>query len=52
MNTLDTKWPDDIATALSALPGGHEFTVPDVLFAKITDEDREDWQTRFSGTRD
>ncbi len=52
MNTLDTSWPDDVAAALDALPAGHEFSVPDVLFAKITDEQREDWQTRFAGTRD
>ncbi len=52
MNTLDTGWPDDVAAALSALPAGHAFTVPDVLFAKITDEQREDWQSRFAGTRD
>nr|WP_321253390.1 methionine--tRNA ligase [uncultured Ruegeria sp.] len=51
MNTLDTGWPDDIADALNALPAGHAFTVPEVLFAKITDEQREDWQTRFAGTR-
>jgi len=52
MNTLDTSWPDDVESAMSALPGGHEFTVPDVLFAKITDEQREEWQERFAGTRD
>ncbi len=52
MNTLDTSWPDDVPAALTALPAGHEFTVPDVLFAKISDEDRESWQERFSGTRD
>ncbi len=52
MNTLDTSWPDDVDAALSALPGGHEFAVPEVLFAKITDEQREDWQGRFAGTRD
>ncbi len=52
MNTLDTDWPEDIAAALNALSAGHEFAVPDVLFAKITDEQREDWQTRFAGTRD
>ena len=27
------------------------FEVPDVLFSKIADEDREDWERRFSGTR-
>ncbi|CUJ92860.1 Methionine--tRNA ligase [Ruegeria denitrificans] len=52
MNTLDTSWPDDVAAALNALPAGHAFTVPDVLFAKITDEQREDWENRFAGTRD
>ncbi|MDU8944911.1 methionine--tRNA ligase [Ovoidimarina sediminis] len=51
MNTLDTAWPDDAESALSALPAGHAFTVPDVLFKKIADEEREDWQTRFAGRR-
>ncbi|MEL7177648.1 MAG: hypothetical protein AAGK28_14105, partial [Pseudomonadota bacterium] len=35
-----------------ALAPGHAFTVPDVTFRKITDEERADWQQRFSGTRD
>ena len=52
MNTLDTEWPADMAGALSALPAGHGFTVPDVLFAKIADDEREGWQARFSGVRD
>ena len=52
MNTLDTSWPDDVEAAVNALPAGHAFTVPDVLFAKITDEQREDWAERFAGTRD
>ena len=52
MNTLDTEWPSDMATALAALPEGHEFTVPENLFAKITDDQREDWAERFAGTRD
>ncbi len=51
MNTTDDDWPDNTKAALSALPSGHEFTVPDVLFAKITDDQREDWQNRFAGTR-
>jgi methionyl-tRNA synthetase len=33
------------------LPAGQSFTVPDVLFRKITDEEREEWQTRFAGVR-
>ena len=51
MNAQGTGWPDDVTAALSALPAGHGFAVPDVLFAKITDEQREDWQARFSGGR-
>ncbi len=51
MNTLDTSWPDDVAAALGSLEAGHEFAVPDNLFAKITDEEREDWAAKFSGVR-
>ncbi|MFA5581131.1 MAG: methionine--tRNA ligase [Paracoccaceae bacterium] len=51
MRTDDAGWPDDIGAALEALPAGHSFDVPEVLFTKITDEQREDWQNRFSGTR-
>ena len=52
MQTSDDTWPSDVAEALSHLTAGHEFSVPDVLFAKITDEQREKWQDRFAGTRD
>ena len=52
MNTLDTSWPDDVAASLEALEPGHAFTVPDVLFAKISDEQRETWQEQFAGQRD
>ena len=51
MNTLDTEWPGDVAEALSSLPAGHDFSVPENLFSKITDEQREDWASRFSGRR-
>jgi methionyl-tRNA synthetase len=44
-------WPSDVAQALSELQPGHVFSVPDVLFAKITDDDREGWETRFAGGR-
>ncbi|MEL7080878.1 MAG: methionine--tRNA ligase [Pseudomonadota bacterium] len=50
LDTLD--WPEDVPAALETLAPGHGFTVPDVLFAKISDEDREAWQVRFAGTRD
>ena len=46
------EWPVDVNAALHALPAGHPFTVPEVLFAKITDESVADWEVRFSGTRD
>ncbi len=51
MNAAGAGWPDDVAGFLAGLPAGHAFTVPDVLFAKITDEQREDWQSRFAGVR-
>ncbi|WP_445402532.1 methionine--tRNA ligase [Streptomyces sp. LE64] len=37
------------ATALDAVPAGTPFTVPPVLFAKITDEDLEGFRERFGG---
>jgi len=52
MNTDDSSWPDDVSAALQTLPAGHSFTVPEVLFAKITDDQREEWQAKFAGTRD
>jgi methionyl-tRNA synthetase len=42
-------WPTDVATALAALPAGHPFTVPENLFAKISDEAREEMEARFAG---
>ena len=51
MNTLDMTWPNDVKEALSALPAGHEFAVPDVLFRKITDDEAEEWKAKFSGRR-
>ncbi len=38
-------------TALARAARGHAFTVPEVTFRKITDEERDDWQTRFAGIR-
>ncbi len=45
-------WPEDVAAAFNALPEGHAFTVPDNLFGKISDEEREGWAEKFSGQRD
>jgi len=44
-------WPSDAKVALSQLSPGHAFEVPDNLFAKITDDQRESWQDQFSGVR-
>ena len=48
LNT-DLGWPEDVASALDTLKPGHAFTVPENLFAKITDEQREEWQATFQG---
>jgi methionyl-tRNA synthetase len=40
---------DGIAAELAALPAGTAFTVPEVLFRKITDDDITAWSTRFGG---
>ena len=51
MNAGGANWPASVGDALAALEPGHGFSVPDVLFAKISDEDREGWQERFAGVR-
>ncbi|MHC0054411.1 methionine--tRNA ligase [Actibacterium sp. D379-3] len=51
MQTRDDNWPDDVAAALATLPAGHAFTVPDVLFRKIGDDEREGWHDQFAGQR-
>ncbi len=42
-------WPTDVEGALTALPVGHAFEVPEVLFAKIADDAREAMAARFAG---
>ena len=51
MNCDNWSWPDDVAAALDTLPEGHVFEVPEVLFAKITDEQRAEWEAQFAGQR-
>ncbi len=51
LGTEDRTWPEDVPAFLAALKPGHAFTTPEVLFRKITDEEREGWQQRFSGIR-
>ena len=52
MQITDAGWPDDVAAATAQLPAGHAFEVPEVLFAKITDDQRAEWATRFAGKRE
>ena len=52
MRAEDGLWPKDIAAALASLPPGRSFTVPDNLFSKISDAERESWQKRFAGGRE
>ena len=49
MNVTDTSWPDDLDAALSALAAGHAFEVPEVSFAKITDDRRVELEEQFAG---
>ena len=51
MRAEDADWPETAERALEALTPGHAFSVPDVTFRKIGDEERMDWQERFAGTR-
>lgn len=40
-------WPTSAGAALSRFKGGEAFTPPDVLFAKIEDEQVEGWRQKF-----
>ena len=51
MGCDDWSWSSDTGAALTALPPGHAFTVPEVLFSKITDEQRAGWAVQFAGQR-
>ncbi|MDF9814512.1 methionine--tRNA ligase [Streptomyces sp. SPB162] len=49
----DRTWvSQDEAKSLSFLPPGTPFTVPPVLFAKITEEDLDTYRERFGGNPD
>ena len=51
-NREDVGWPDSVDAFSDVLKPGDAFTVPDVLFAKISEEDRDAWKERFAGQRD
>jgi len=52
MGDLQAGWPSDVPSALSELGPAHGFSVPDNIFAKVSDEDTAAWKDRFAGTRD
>ena len=43
-------WPGDIAAEMQSLTPGMAFSVPENLFAKITDDAREEMAARFAGS--
>ncbi|MEP1612299.1 MAG: methionine--tRNA ligase [Roseobacter sp.] len=45
-------WPEDIQGFLNTLKPGNTFKTPEVLFAKISDEQCEDWKANFQGARE
>ena len=49
IDVADMAWPNSVEDALNTLNAGAGFTVPDNLFAKISDEEREEMQARFAG---
>jgi methionyl-tRNA synthetase len=38
-----------MADELAALPPGHPIAVPEVLFAKVTDDQKAELEARFGG---
>jgi methionyl-tRNA synthetase len=51
LRAQDAGWPEGAEAALDALAPGQAFAVPDNLFRKVTDAERDAWAERFAGTR-
>ncbi len=49
LHLKDADWPSDVAGALAAVPAGHSFDVPGVLFAKLDDVRRAELEAQFAG---
>ena len=47
MAGADADWVTSAKTMLEVLQPGHEFTVPEMLFAKLPSEQLLEWETRF-----
>lgn len=50
MHVKDRTWPENIRDALNSLPESGAFEVPEVMFGKISDEERETWKNQFAGS--
>ena len=44
-----STWPEDLDSFLQTVKGGQKFNVPENLFQKISDEERETFAAKFSG---
>ena len=49
LNCKNWDWPECVNDALQILPTSHSFKVPEVLFKKITDDERVNMHEKFSG---
>ena len=49
LNCKNWDWPECVNDALQILPTSHSFKVPEVLFKKITDDERDNMHEKFSG---
>jgi len=50
LNVDGRNWPGEVAAEMQALAPGHNFAVPENLFAKISDQARDEMAARFAGT--
>ncbi|WP_336248855.1 methionine--tRNA ligase [Stomatohabitans albus] len=56
-NAVDVSvdaWPEQVADLIPSagiVPAGQPFTVPPILFAKVDDQQIEEWSARFGGQR-
>lgn len=49
--TASQEWPNDVKSALNDLTAGDDFSVPENLFAKLSDDQVTEWRARFAGKR-
>ena len=50
LNSLDHGWPNEVKQSLQRLAPGHQFSVPDVAFQKISPQERDSWREKFMGS--